>query len=922
MSAYVTYGMGGVNIIQLSDNKKAVVIFNLILIIFFYKTIFLGEEFIPSNLMYEVPPWNSIGNVKTTGELLSDPIDVFLPDYHFIKENVIRGQLPLWNPHIAMGEPFYLKLITFLMYPLNWLFLLLPLEWANFFHGYLRLFLALYGMYLFLGRINLGLPSRMFGAIVFAFSGPMVVWFNWPHTYVASLAPLLFYFIDKAVIEKHLKSLTMAVLTLVFMFYAGMPTYTAYFLYLLGFYIIFRILSFSPYSLNKYLKQITIFSTIVVLGGGISFAYTGSLLHQMEQLGYLMQRTEHYSITLSSIFFNEFIFPRSSTASMHFNEFAMYVGVMPLILVIGSILFVKKDKNTVFWLLVCIVLLLIIFTHSLDVIIKYLPFINTSLKIRVLILLVFSISVLSAISLNIFICRDQRVKHWFLIIGYILALYIYVLQFNETSEFLKILTIFLLFGLLASYIYKKNTKLLSSALILILVIDLVAFGINYNPTVTKEAEAIPITSSIEYLQEKNSYDRFVALGKWTLFPNTSMFYKLNDLRGHTLIVTSPLLSNFVKQIHSQSYTTATRTELDSIENITFFNLTGTKYILSPNDLDDKLLESNLSIHNDKVPLGEITGEVTVKQSFLAKHNGLSSIEVLLATYKRSFQDKPPDIEFSIIDKSSNSLVEEVTVGASHINDNQYFTIEFEPINNSEGRTFELVISSPNSEPGNAITAWVSVEKLYYNGSLFVNNHILEGDLFINIGYTKKNENFSFVNEFDDGLFLYENRKALPRAYIASSIIDVSSLKLDNNLYPDEVLALLNNAENPKDIIIEDLQGYAITNNRKSVDEYAKIISYSPNRIHVEANLNEPGFLVITDNYYPGWVVQVNGETAEILRANTIFRAVKLEKGTHLVEFDFKPVVFCRNIFVSLVFSGMFILYVIFRCRREKLNSYK
>ncbi|MBN1979185.1 MAG: YfhO family protein [Anaerolineae bacterium] len=62
----------------------------------------------------------------------------------------------------------------------------------------------------------------------------------------------------------------------------------------------------------------------------------------------------------------------------------------------------------------------------------------------------------------------------------------------------------------------------------------------------------------------------------------------------------------------------------------------------------------------------------------------------------------------------------------------------------------------------------------------------------------------------------------------------------------------------------------------------------PNRVTIRAALGAPGYLVLADTWYPGWRATVDGEPAEILRANYAFRAVWLEAGEHTVEMAYRP----------------------------------
>ena len=46
--------------------------------------------------------------------------------------------------------------------------------------------------------------------------------------------------------------------------------------------------------------------------------------------------------------------------------------------------------------------------------------------------------------------------------------------------------------------------------------------------------------------------------------------------------------------------------------------------------------------------------------------------------------------------------------------------------------------------------------------------------------------------------------------------------------------------------------------------------YSPERVRLQAN--GPGYLLLTDAYYPGWVAKIDGQATPILRADLMFRA--------------------------------------------------
>jgi len=78
----------------------------------------------------------------------------------------------------------------------------------------------------------------------------------------------------------------------------------------------------------------------------------------------------------------------------------------------------------------------------------------------------------------------------------------------------------------------------------------------------------------------------------------------------------------------------------------------------------------------------------------------------------------------------------------------------------------------------------------------------------------------------------------------------------------------------------------------------------PAQVSLQAHFSEPGFLVLADAFYPGWQVRVDGEWAPLLRANSAFRAVRLESGRHLVEFTYRPLSFTLGAALSLLTGAL------------------
>ncbi len=76
--------------------------------------------------------------------------------------------------------------------------------------------------------------------------------------------------------------------------------------------------------------------------------------------------------------------------------------------------------------------------------------------------------------------------------------------------------------------------------------------------------------------------------------------------------------------------------------------------------------------------------------------------------------------------------------------------------------------------------------------------------------------------------------------------------------------------------------------------YAKILLYSPNKVIIQANSNKPALLLLTDNFYPGWIVTVDGREKKIYQADYSFRAVSIPQGIHTVIFSYKLISLFTN----------------------------
>ena len=70
---------------------------------------------------------------------------------------------------------------------------------------------------------------------------------------------------------------------------------------------------------------------------------------------------------------------------------------------------------------------------------------------------------------------------------------------------------------------------------------------------------------------------------------------------------------------------------------------------------------------------------------------------------------------------------------------------------------------------------------------------------------------------------------------------------------------------------------------------ARVSLYRDHRVVIRTAATGPRLLVLTDVYYPGWRVSIDGRPARLYRANFAFRAVAVPAGNHTVTFAYRPV---------------------------------
>jgi hypothetical protein len=98
---------------------------------------------------------------------------------------------------------------------------------------------------------------------------------------------------------------------------------------------------------------------------------------------------------------------------------------------------------------------------------------------------------------------------------------------------------------------------------------------------------------------------------------------------------------------------------------------------------------------------------------------------------------------------------------------------------------------------------------------------------------------------------------------------------------------------------------------------ARITTYEPERVVVEASADRPAAVVLTDLHFPGWKATVDGEPADVHRVDYLLRGVAIPAGRHRVELSYEPLSFRAGWIVSLLALAGLAVAVAVGLRRER-----
>lgn len=142
-------------------------------------------------------------------------------------------------------------------------------------------------------------------------------------------------------------------------------------------------------------------------------------------------------------------------------------------------------------------------------------------------------------------------------------------------------------------------------------------------------------------------------------------------------------------------------------------------------------------------------------------------------------------------------------------------------------------------------------------------------------------------------FVYEIANTRPRSFVPRRILPVRSAEqaldhLRTSADPATEVAVAAEAIPP---------GLPATQSGR-----VRLAAYRPDRVDLQAEMETPGLVVLSDAFYPGWKAEVNGAAAAIVRVNQFVRGVFVGAGSQRITFEYNPPAYRLGLAITGAFT--------------------
>jgi len=231
-----------------------------------------GVTLLDVNLLTRFQPFMALRgqNISTTNICRGDTVDAVMPAFAQIRAGLLSGHLPAWSSSEVGGAPLAGIPGVGQFSPLALPYYLFPLWLAPAFVKLAEFGVVIGGMVAYLRRLRLSTAAGVLAGIVFASSGFMLSWTNWPQTRVAAFIPALFWATERLVQRHRLVDALPLSAVVASMLLGGFPEVTGFAIYSAGLYFLVRVVMVHRSHWTASVSAALLAGLGLVLGAGLS----------------------------------------------------------------------------------------------------------------------------------------------------------------------------------------------------------------------------------------------------------------------------------------------------------------------------------------------------------------------------------------------------------------------------------------------------------------------------------------------------------------------------------------------------------------------------------------------------------------------------------------------------------------------------
>lgn len=476
--------------------------------------------------------------------------------------NILQnGNIPLWNPYEMAGKPLLANFQTGIFYPLNILLFIKPLSisWSVF----ILFQTLLFGIfsYIFLKNLKLSTFAAVLGSLSVIFSGFSIGWLEWGTIVSTGIwLPLILLAIDKTFSSnkraRYVLWFGLFTSGLVCSFFAGhLQIFTYLYLAVTAYFIVRW---FEGKRDSRILLMFIISNAFFIFATMIQWVPTLQfILLSARDTDQNFRTIEGWFIPWRHLI--QFVVPDffgnpatlNYWGTWNYGELVGFIGVIPLI--ISSFAFVKKNSTVIFFAIAAFIGLLFALPTGISSLpfLLHIPFVSTAQPTRLLFLVTFSLSVLSAFGFqNLISARKLTTKFIIPIVlwcGVFIILWIMTISKSNfifsgsdtiitakrnllfpTGVFFAGVVLILLYLFLKRKIFRKTILIF---IIFIAFFDLFRFAQKFTPF-TNPRYLFPSTRTLDFLQSRPGLFRVAVLDRRIMPPNFFTHYKIQTVEGY------------------------------------------------------------------------------------------------------------------------------------------------------------------------------------------------------------------------------------------------------------------------------------------------------------------------------------------------------------------------------------------------------